>query len=96
LRRQHKPDDCYNEAAWFNSRAGFYAPGTCDALVAKAQLDSERAVWLSTPWPDGSRTVVSLRELAAVFETPDQARIAIDYMPEPYRLRLSFSVEPAE
>jgi hypothetical protein len=54
----------------------------------------EIATWVSSRWPDGSRSLVCLEELAAVFCTSHEASAAIADLPEGYGDVTRFSVEP--
>jgi hypothetical protein len=52
--------------------------------------------WLTTPWPDGSRSV-AIREVAAVFQTAEDASVAIEEMPRILKdAGIIFSVESAD
>jgi hypothetical protein len=53
--------------------------------VRTALGNGDSSVWLSNPWPDGSRSFVALRELAATFPTADIARASLDDLPEIFR-----------
>jgi hypothetical protein len=54
----------------------------------------EVPTWLSSRWPDGSRSLVCLEELATVFRTSQEASGAIADVPDVLSGAISFSVEP--
>jgi hypothetical protein len=54
----------------------------------------EIPTWVSSRWPDGSRSLVCLEELAAVFQTSHEATAAIADIPHVLRDATHFSVEP--
>jgi hypothetical protein len=54
----------------------------------------EVPTWVSSRWPDGSRGLVCLEELAAMFRRSQAASAAIADIPEGYRDATRFSVEP--
>jgi hypothetical protein len=54
----------------------------------------EIPTWVSSRWPDGSRSLVCLEELAAVFRTSQEASAAIADVPHVLRGAIHFSVEP--
>ncbi|HET6324076.1 MAG TPA: hypothetical protein VFG04_05205 [Planctomycetaceae bacterium] len=56
----------------------------------------EVPTWLSSRWPDASRGLVCLRELAAVFRTVEEARAAIADVPGLLREVIDFSIEAVE
>jgi hypothetical protein len=56
--------------------------GAAMGFVVRATLNEENPIWLSTRWPDGSRSFVCLQEIAATFSTADVARAAIADLPE--------------
>jgi hypothetical protein len=63
----------------------------------KAPLDSEKTVWLTSRWPDGSRMITELSDVAAVFSTSDAAWRAIDELSDTYKfMSLRFKVEPED
>jgi hypothetical protein len=62
--------------------------------VVKATGDVlEIPTWVSSRWPDGSRSLVCLEELAAVFRTNQEASAAIADVPDVLRGAVRFSVE---
>ena len=66
-------------------------------FVVKATLDSGTIVWVSTRWPDESRSLVSIPEVAAVFQTEADALAAIPDLHWAWRAaETAFEIEPLE
>jgi hypothetical protein len=66
-------------------------------FVVKATLDSRTIVWVSTRWPDESRSLVRISAVAAVFQTEADALAAISDLPWGCRAaETEFEIEPLE
>jgi hypothetical protein len=67
------------------------------SFVVKATLDRGTILWVSTRWRDGSRSLVSISEVAAVFQTEAVALAAIPDLPWACRAaETEFEIEPLE
>ncbi|HEV8066752.1 MAG TPA: hypothetical protein VGP76_03380 [Planctomycetaceae bacterium] len=67
------------------------------SFVVKVTLDSGPIVWASTRWPDGSRSLVSIPEVAAVFQAEADALAAIPDLPWACRAaETELEIEPLE
>jgi hypothetical protein len=57
---------------------------------------NSRTAWLSAQTPKGARTL-GTRKMAEVFETQEDARIAVEKLPPTFiKGGFNFSIEPAE
>jgi hypothetical protein len=66
-------------------------------FVVRATLENGTVTWLTTAWPDGSRIITSLRDVAATFQTSEEAHAAIDDVPQLYKnMGVTFSVDTTD